>query len=98
MKMANLEEKIDHKIIIKSLQEMKKLLPLSNIVNVPKLLNSHHKLLSITAPQKLEKIACRERESVKDFILDETFRATDFFSPRVIQSLVKSIEDKINDN
>ena len=38
-----------------------------------------------------------EREAVKDFILDSKFPAADVFSPHVIQALVTSIEEKIND-
>ncbi len=98
MKMSNLEDKIDHGIIIKSLQEIRKILPLDDVVNVPKLLKNHRKLLSLTSIDKLDNIACKERETVRDFILDKDFPAEDFYSPLVIQSLVKSIEDKINDN
>ena len=96
--MSNLEDKIDHGIIIKSLQEIRKILPLDDVVNVPKLLKNHRKLLSLTSIDKLDNIACKERETVRDFILDKDFPAEDFYSPLVIQSLVKSIEDKINDN
>lgn len=98
MKMSNLENKIDHQIIIKSLEEIKRILPLSDNVNVPKLLKGHYKLLSLTSPEVLSKVANNERESVKDFILDTKFPAAEFFSPRVLQSIVKSVENKINDN
>ncbi len=97
MKMSNIEEKIDHQVIIKSLSEIKKILPVSDIINVPKLLKSHRNLIKTTSPEILSKIALNERESVKDFILDTSFPADEVFSPMVIKSLVNTIEEKIND-
>ncbi len=98
MKMSNIEDKIDHKVIIKSLEEIKRILPGSDSINVDKLLKLHNKLIRQTPPQVLSKIALNEREAVKDFILDEDFPAKEVFSPYIIRSLVTSIEEKINDN
>ncbi len=98
MKMSNIEDKIDHKVIIKALEEIKKILPKPDVVNVPKLLKRHYKLIKMTSPEILSSIAINERETVKDFILDREFPAAEVFSPFVIQSLVNSIEEKINDN
>ncbi len=97
MKMSNLEDKIDHSVIIKSLEEIKKLIPMSDTVNVPRLLTKYHKMLKTVPPDVLSKIAVNEREAVRDFILDTKFPAADMFSPRVIQALVTSVEEKIND-
>ena len=97
MKMSNIEDKIDHKIIIKALEEIKNILPKPDVVNVPKLLKHHYKLIQTTSPEILSSIAMNERETVKDFILDRQFPASEVFSPLVIQSLVNSIEEKIND-
>lgn len=97
MKMSNLENKIDHSIIIKTLEEIKKLIPLSDNVNVPKLLNRYRKSLLTVPPKVLSTIAMKERDAVKNFILDVKFPATEVFAPQVIQSLVTSIEEKIND-
>ena len=97
MKMSNLEDKIDHSVIIKSLEEIKKLIPMSDTVNVPRLLSKYYKTLKTVPPDVLSKIAMNEREAVRDFILDTKFPAADMFSPHVIQSLVTSVEEKIND-
>ncbi len=98
MKMSNIEDKIDHQVILKSLCEIKKILPPSDTVNVPKLLKAHYKLINKTSPEILSNISLKERETVRDFILDTSFPAEKMFSPLVIQSLVKAIEEKINDN
>ncbi len=98
MKMSNLEDKIDHDVIIKSLEEIKKIIPQSDTVNVEKLLQRHYKFIKTVSPEILSKAACNERETVRDFILDNKFPAAETFSPYVLQSLVKSIEEKINDN
>lgn len=98
MKMSNIEDKIDHQVIIKALEEIRKLLPVQDIVNVPKLLKRHYKLIKSTNPEILSNIAIEEREAVKDLILDENFPAAEMFSPYVLQSLVNIIEEKINDN
>ncbi len=98
MKMSNLEDKIDHNIIIKTLNEIKAILPPSDEVNISKLLKKHYKLMQSTAPDKLSKIALKEREAVKDFILDADFPAEEVFSPLVIKSLVSIIEEKVNVN
>jgi len=97
MKMSNIEDKIDHKVIIKSLEEIKKVLPSSDFVNVPKLLKRHYKLIKTTPVDILSNISINEREAVRDFILDTTFPAEDMFSPLVLQSLIKTVEEKIND-
>lgn len=98
MKMSNIEDKIDHKVIIKSLEEIKKILPVSDFINVSKLLKNHYKLIKNTPAEVLSNISLNEREAVRDFILDKTFPAEEMFSPLVLQSLVKTIEEKINDN
>ncbi len=98
MKMSNLEDKIDHDVIIKTLQEIKSILPPSTEINVPILLKKYHKFLKGVSPDKLSKIAINERDSVRDFILDVNFPAEEAFSPIVIKSLVSIIEDKVNDN
>lgn len=97
MKMSDIEDKIDHKVIIKSLEEIKKLLPEPDGVNVEKLMKHYHKTLRITPPDILSEIAVNERESVKDFILDIKFPAAEVFPPLVLQSLVKIVEEKLND-
>ena len=98
MRMSNLEDKIDRQVMLKSLEEIKKMLPMADSINVPKLLKRHYKLLKATQIDVLSRVAINEREAVKDFILDSNFVATDNFSPHVIQSLVNSIETIINDN
>lgn len=97
MKMSNLEDKIDHEVIIKSIEEIKKLIPTSDIVNVPLLLKKYRKMLATVPPDVLSKIAMKERESVKDFILDAKYPAGEVFSPHIIQALVTSVEEKVND-
>ncbi len=96
MKMSNLENKIDHSIIIKTLNEIKAILPPSDEINTARLLKKYYKLLQSTQPDKLSRIALKEREAVKDFILDAEFPAEEVFSPPVIKSLVSIIEEKIN--
>ena len=98
MRMKNLEDRIDRQVMLKSLEEIKLMLPMSDSVNVPKLLKRHYKNLKMTPIQKLNKISIDEREAVKDFILDSKFDAVGIFSPYIIQSLVNSIETIINDN
>ncbi len=97
MKMSNLEDKIDHEVIIKSLEEIKKLIPAPEIINVGRLLQKHYKFIKTVPPEVLSQTASDEREAVRDFILDNTFPAEEMFSPYVIQSLVTAIEEKIND-
>ncbi len=97
MRMSNIEDKIDHQVIIKTLEEIKRLIPNEDILNVPKMLKTYHKCIQNTSPDILSTIAINEREAVKDFILDLTFPSADTFSPYVIQSLTKTIEEKIND-
>lgn len=98
MKMSNIEDKIDHQVIIKSLEEIKKILPAQDVINVPKLLKRHYKLINSTHPEILSNIAIKEREAVREFILDTSFPAAEIFSPYVLQSLVTTVEEKINDN
>lgn len=97
MRMSNIEDKIDHQVIIKTLEEIKRLIPSEDILNVPKMLKTYRKCIQNTSPEILSTIAIKEREAVKDFILDLTFPAADTFPPYVIQSLTKTIEEKIND-
>ncbi|MBQ9245625.1 hypothetical protein IJ182_05090 [bacterium] len=98
MKTSNIEEKMDQTLMIKTLEEIKKVIPLPESVTVHKVVQNFHKLLKNTPPQVLSNIALKERESVKDLILDTSFPAMEIFSPLVIKSLVKSLEEKINDN
>lgn len=98
MRMSNLEDRIDRQVMLKSLDEIKKMLPVADTINVPKLLKRHCKTLKSTPVDVLSEIASKEREAVKDFILDSKFQANEVFSPYVIQSLVNSIETVVNDN
>ena len=98
MKMPDIENKIDHKLIIKSLDEIRKILPEPESINVEKILKNYKKVLKFARLDTLSEISMYERENVKDFILNSRFPATNVFSPYVIQSLTKIIEDKINDN
>ena len=79
------------------IEEIKKLIPTSDIVNVPLLLKKYRKMLATVPPDVLSKIAMKERESVKDFILDAKYPAGEVFSPHIIQALVTSVEEKVND-
>ena len=97
MKMSNLEEKIDRSVILRTLEEIKKIIPTTGVVSVPRLLQRFRRNLKTVPPQLLSRIAMNEREAVKDFILDEKFPAEEVFSSSVIQALVTSVEDKIND-
>ncbi len=98
MKMSNIENKIDHQVIIKTLEEIKKLIQPSDKINTERLLKKYYKLINSKGPEVISNLALKERENVKDFILDNTFPALDVFSPRVLQSIVTTIEKKINDN
>lgn len=97
MRMSNLEDKIDPKVIMKSLEEIKRILPVDESINVQRLLKQHYRLIKTVKPEILKKIAMHEREAVKAFITDSNFPATEYFTPHTIKSLVTSIEDKIND-
>lgn len=97
-RMSDIENKLDHQVIIKSLEEIKKIIPEPETVNVEKILKKYHKTLVSTPPDLLSELAMNERENVRDFILDAKFPAKEVFSPHVIQSLVRSIEAKLNDN
>lgn len=98
MRMADLESKIDSSLILKSLAEIKQIIPEPENINVEKLLKRYKKTLKTAKIDVLSEIAMNERENVKDFILDTGFPAANYFSPMVIQSLVNSIEEKLNDN
>lgn len=98
MRMSHLEDKIDRQVMLKALDEIRKMLPAADSVNVAKLLKRHYKTLKATPAELLNKIAAKERDAVKDFILNPKFSANESFSPHVIQSLVNSIETIINDN
>lgn len=98
MKMPNIEEKIDKDLIIKILNEIKQIIPLSDSMNITKLLKKFRDLTKTVKPNILNKIALAEREAVKSFILDETFNAQEMFSAQVIKTLVSSVEEKINDH
>jgi len=98
MKMSDIEDKIDHEVIIKTLEEIKRLIPVSESDSLEKLIKRHRRLIKITPPNILSKMVLKERAYVKDFILDSDFPAKEVFSPNVIKSLVRSIEEKINDN
>lgn len=98
MKMPNIEEKIDQDLIIKILNEIKQIIPLSDSMNITKLLKKFRDLTKTVKPNILNKIALAEREAVKSFILDETFNAQEMFSAQVIKTLVGSVEEKINDH
>ncbi len=98
MKMSNLEEKIDQNLLIKSLEEIKQIIPVSDVIILQKIISKYKKLLKATKPSVLSNIALMEREAVKDFILDTSFPATETFSPTMIKSLINIIEEKINDN
>lgn len=98
MKMNNIEDKIDHSIIISALAEIKELIPVSEEVKTERMIKRYKDILNSTSPAKLSKIAMNEREALKEFILDSSFAATDVFSPYVVKSLIKHVENKINDN
>lgn len=97
MKMPNIEEKIDPQIILSTLEELKAIIPLTEELNAEKIVKRFHKLIKNVPESVLKKVAKRERESVRSFILDRNFPATEIFPPRILQSLVDSIEDKLND-
>ncbi len=97
MKMSNLEEKVDPALIIKTLEEVKQIIPVPEIVYLRKALNKYRKVIKATKPEVLSNIALNEREAVKDFILDSSYPALDVFSPLLMKSLIKNIEEKIND-
>ena len=97
MKMPNIEEKIDQDLIIKVLNEIKQIIPLSDSMNVSKMLKRYRELVKTVKPNILNNIAIAERDVVKKFILDENFPAQEMFSAQVIRSLVGSVEEKIND-
>ena len=97
MKMPNIEDKIDPQIIVSTLEELKTIIPLTEELNAEKIVKRFNKLIKNVPESVLKKIAKRERESVRSFILDRKFPATEIFPPRILQSLVDSIEDKLND-
>ncbi len=97
MKMPDIEDKIDRQVILKSIEEIKQVLPKSDRIDIPKLLKKYSKLIQSTPIDVLSEIALNERENVKDFILKSGTNAQENFSPFVIQSLVNIVEEKIND-
>ena len=97
IKMSNLEDKIDHDVILKTLEEIKKIIPSSCVGSIPRLLQRFRRNLKTVPPELLSRIVMGERDSVRDFILDAKYPAEEVFSPQVIQALVTSVEDKIND-
>ena len=97
MKMPDIEQKIDPQIIIKTLEEIKSIIPLTEELSAEKIVKRFRKLIRNVPESVLRKIAKRERESVQSFILDKEFPATEIFPPHILQSLVDSIEDKLND-
>ncbi|MBQ4124097.1 hypothetical protein IJD44_10340 [bacterium] len=98
MRMTDLENKLDHQLIIKSLKEIKQIIPEPDTVNIEKLLKHYRKMIRNARPDLLSKLAMNERENIKNFILDPRYSAENAFSPFVIQSIVNTIEDKLNDN
>lgn len=98
MKMSNFESKIDPAVMMKSLNEIKKLIPSSGKINTDRILNRFHRIVKEAPPEVLSAIAVNERENIRDFILDINFPAEEVFSPYVISSAAKTIEDQINDN
>lgn len=98
MKMSNLEDKIDHSVIISTLEEIKNIIPVTEEMKTAKMLKNYYLRIKSAPPDKLSKIAMKERESVKEFIFDETFPAQNIFSNHVLKSLIKNIENKLNDN
>lgn len=98
MSMSGIEDKIDPAVILKSLEEIKRVLPQSDNVNVEKVLKQYYRVLKDCPEGIVNKIAKNERENIKGFILDRRFPAVTTFSPYVMQALANIIEDKINDN
>lgn len=98
MKMSGLEDKVDRVLMLKALEEIKRLIPLSDSLSISKALNRFHKELMTAPPKLLNKISLRERENVRDFILDVNFPALEVFPPLVLKSVISTLEKKINDN
>lgn len=98
MKMSDLEAKVEPLQMLKTLEEIKKLIPRSESLNVHQILNRFHNIIKSASPEILNKISMYERENVRDLILDTNFPAADVFAPYVLSSITKTIETKINDN
>ena len=98
MKISDLESKIDTSSVYNALNEIKKLIPMSDTINVNQILHRYHKIIKEAPIDVLSNISIDERENVRDFILDINFPAAEVFSPYVIKSIAKTVEDKINDN
>ena len=64
MKMPNIEEKIDQDLIIKVLNEIKQIIPLSDSMNVSKMLKRYRELVKTVKPNILNNIAIAERDVV----------------------------------
>ncbi len=98
MKMSDLESKIEPALMLKALEEIKKIIPPPDTSSIQNILKRYYKVIKNTSPSVLNKISLKERENVRDFILDNNFPATEVFAPLVLSSVAKSIENKINDN
>ncbi len=97
MQMSDLESKTDPSLMLKALEEIKKLIPPPDTSNIQNVLKRFYKIIKKTPQSVLNKISLKERENVRDFILDANFPAADVFAPLVLSSVAKSIENKIND-
>lgn len=98
MKMSDLENKVEPVQMLKALEEIKRMIPRSDTMSTAQILNRFHKVIKSASPEILSNISLHERENVRDFILDINFPAADVFSPMVLSSVAKTIENKINDN
>ena len=98
MKMNDIDSKIDHNVLIKAMEDIKKILPQGDGVNVPRLLKRYRRLINSTPVDILSNLAIKERENIREFILDNQKDPEETFTPMVLQALVQAIEDKINDN
>ena len=98
MKMSDIESKVNNLQMLNTLKELKKIIPLPQTLNLQKVLNNFYATVKSAKPEVLSNISMRERENVRDFILDTHFPATEVFAPNVLISIAKTLEDKINDN
>ena len=95
--MPDIEEKLDRQVILKAVEEIKQVLPKSDRIDVQKLLKKYTKLVKETPIEILSEIALNERDTVKDFILKPDFSTSENFTPKVLQTLIGILEEKIND-
>ena len=98
MKMSGLENKISADVMLKSLSEIKKIIPESNYINVNRIIKIFHNAVKAAPEKTVNAIALNERENIRDFMLDRAFPAAETFSPYVLKSIAASIEEKLNDN